>query len=76
MTQCDICGKGVMVGHNVRHTHSGQWEKRATKTRRVFLPNVQTGKVMINGVSKRVKACASCLAMYKVKYTPKAATLA
>lgn len=71
MVMCDICGKGVMHGHNVRHTHSGQWEKRATKTPRVFMPNLHKGKVEIDGVVKRVKACASCLAKYKIKYTPK-----
>lgn len=75
MTACDICGKGVMYGHNVRHTHSGQWMKRATKTQRVFLPNLHTGKVMIGGIAKRVKACASCLTLYKVKYVPKVATV-
>jgi len=65
MKVCDICGKGVQYGHNIRHTHTGQWEKRASKTRKIFLPNLQTGKVLINGVLKRVKACASCLAQYK-----------
>lgn len=68
MTKCDICGKGVLYGHNVRHTHSGQWMKRATKTRRIFLPNLQSGKVEISGIVKRVKACASCLALHKVPY--------
>lgn len=71
MVSCDICGKGVQYGHNVRHNHSGQWEKRATKTRRLFLPNLHNGKVLIGGVAKNVRACASCLSKYKVKYSPK-----
>lgn len=71
MTACDICGKGVQYGHNIRHNHTGQWMKRASKTRKIFLPNLQTGKVMLSGVVKQVKACASCLAQYKVKYIPK-----
>lgn len=73
MVKCDICDKGVMAGHNVRHTHSGQWMKRASKTRRLFIPNLHKGKVVIDGVVMNVKACASCLAKYKVKWTPKAA---
>jgi large subunit ribosomal protein L28 len=72
MVKCDICGKGVQYGHNIRHTHTGQWEKRASKTRKIFLPNLQKGKVSINGVVKSVRACASCLAKFKIKYAPKA----
>lgn len=66
MTACDICAKGVQYGHNVRHTHSGQWMKRATKTRRLFIPNLHKGKVLMDGVVKSVKACASCMAQFKV----------
>lgn len=71
MTKCDICGKGVQHGHNIRHTHTGQWMKRASKTRKIFLPNLHRGMVKIDGVIKRVKACASCLALHKVKFVPK-----
>lgn len=67
MTACDICGKGVQYGHNIRHNHSGQWEKRASKTRRLFLPNIHSGKVTLNGVVKRVRACASCMAQFKYR---------
>ena len=68
MVVCDICGKGVMIGRLIRHGHSGQWEKRATKNRRIFLPNLHKGKVLIGGVVKNVRACASCLRKYKVSY--------
>lgn len=73
MTACDICGKGVQYGHLIRHGHSGQWEKRATKTRRIFLPNLHKGKVMISGVVKNARVCASCMAKYRVKFSPKVA---
>jgi len=73
MVSCDVCGKGVQYGHLIRHGHSGQWEKRATKHQRIFLPNLHRGQVLINGVIKRVKACASCLAKFRVAYTPKVA---
>ncbi len=71
MVACDICGKGVQYGHLIRHGHSGQWMKRASKNRRIFLPNLHSGRVLIDGVIKNVKACASCLAKYRVKYMPK-----
>lgn len=73
MVACDICGKAVQYGHHIRHGHSGQWEKRATKTRRIFLPNLHHGRVLIAGMVKNVKACASCLAKYRVKFVPKVA---
>lgn len=75
MVACDVCGKGVQYGHHIRHGHSGQWEKRASKHRRIFLPNLHSGKVLINGMIKNVKACASCLAKYRVKYEPGVATV-
>lgn len=75
MVACDVCGKGVQYGHNVRHNHSGQWEKRASKTRKIFLPNLHKGKVMIDGVVKSVKACASCLSKYGIKYSPQVASV-
>ena len=68
MTACDICGKGTMIGHMIRHNHSGQWEKRASKTRKVFMPNLHKGKVMIGGVVKNVRACASCLNQFRAPY--------
>lgn len=66
MVVCQICGKGVQYGHLIRHGHSGQWEKRASKNRRVFLPNLHSGRVLVGGAVRNVRACASCLAKYKV----------
>lgn len=65
MAKCEVCGKGNMIGHNIRHTHTGLWEKRASKTLKIFKPNIHKGKVLINGVIKSVKACASCLAQFR-----------
>jgi len=73
MTACDICSKGVQYGHLIRHSHSGQWEKRASKNRRVFVPNLHKAKVLIAGVTKNVRACASCVAKFRVPYSPKVA---
>jgi large subunit ribosomal protein L28 len=65
MRTCDLCGKGSQRGRNIRHAHTGQWEKRASKTRRIFKPNIHKGKVLIDGVARTVRACASCLARHK-----------
>lgn len=71
MLSCSICGKGSQFGHLVRHNHTGQWMKRATKHQKLFKPNIHNGKVLVDGVAKRVRACASCLSLYKIAYVPK-----
>ncbi|MGC9348720.1 MAG: 50S ribosomal protein L28 [Anaerolineae bacterium] len=53
MAKCEICGKGPMSGHSVSHS------KRATK--RVFRPNVQRKRVMIDGEYRRIHICTRCL---------------
>ena len=56
---CDICGKGPATGNNVSHAHN--------RTRRRWLPNLQNIRVLINGVSKRVKVCTNCIRSGKVQ---------
>jgi len=46
---CDICGKKPTVGNNVSHSQR--------KTKRRFLPNLQTVKLD----SKKSTVCTSCL---------------
>jgi large subunit ribosomal protein L28 len=53
MAKCEICGKGPMFGHNVSHS------KRATN--RMFRPNIQRKRLMIDGQYKRVHICTRCL---------------
>ena len=50
---CEICSKGPQSGNNVSHANN--------KTRRVFNPNLQTVKALINGTSKRIRVCTRCL---------------
>lgn len=51
--KCDYCGKGKVSGHMVSHAKN--------RLARLFLPNLQKLKVLKNGVSVRVKFCASCI---------------
>ena len=64
---CDICGKGPQFGHNIRHVHSGQWARRAPKTNKVWYPNLQSVKAVINGENKKIKVCTGCLKAGKVQ---------
>jgi large subunit ribosomal protein L28 len=60
---CDICGKGPTTGNNVSHANN--------RTRRRWYPNLQTVRVLVNGVPKRVRACAGCIRSGKVAKAPR-----
>ena len=56
---CDVCGKGPVTGNNVSHAHN--------KSRRRWLPNLQSVRAMVNGTAKRIKACTNCIKSGKVQ---------
>ncbi|MBI3620275.1 50S ribosomal protein L28 [Candidatus Roizmanbacteria bacterium] len=63
-SKCYHCGKGVIFGRS--HTHhrgvaGGRWKKRAPKTPRLFIPNLQKVAVMVNREATTVRLCAKCL---------------
>lgn len=64
---CDVCGKGVMHGQNIRHVHSGAWALRAQRTKRVWYPNLQPVRAVVNGSVRRLKVCTRCLKAGKVQ---------
>lgn len=51
--RCEICGKGVVFGHNVSHSNR--------KTPRRWIPNIQKTTIYISGNAQRVKACTRCI---------------
>lgn len=61
MARCDVCGKGTAFGRNIRHKHSGRWERKAPRTNRTFKANVQKKTFVFDGVPIRVKICTRCL---------------
>lgn len=68
MNTCYHCGKGLLFGRS--HTHhrgvaGGRWKKRAPKTRRIFVPNLQPVDIMEGGAEKSVKLCTKCLKRIK-----------
>jgi large subunit ribosomal protein L28 len=50
---CDICGKKPTVGNNISHAHN--------KTKRRFLPNLQTVRIRENGRVRKAKVCTRCI---------------
>ena len=60
--RCENCGKGIMYGHNVSHS------KR--RTQRIFRPNLHHAKIILGGVTKKVKLCTKCLRMIRQSQKP------
>lgn len=56
---CEICGKKPGYGNNVSHAHN--------KTKRRFLPNIQSVRAKVDGKTKRIKVCTSCIQAGKVE---------
>ncbi|MEO0158436.1 MAG: 50S ribosomal protein L28 [candidate division WOR-3 bacterium] len=50
---CDICGKGIMSGHRVSHSHH--------LSKRRWKPNLHKVTAIIDGKKRRVKVCTKCL---------------
>jgi len=60
---CYVCGKGPASGNSVSHANN--------KTRRRWLPNLQTVKIEDPaGERRRVRVCTSCISAGKVKKAP------
>ncbi|HEV2260817.1 MAG TPA: 50S ribosomal protein L28 [Candidatus Rubrimentiphilum sp.] len=56
--RCEVCGKGPMAGNNVSHAMN--------KTKRRWLPNLQSIKIDDHGRHRTAKVCAACLRAKKV----------
>jgi len=56
---CHICGKAPRSGNRVSHANN--------KSRRRFLPNLQTVRARVDGSVRRVRVCSSCIRANKVQ---------
>ncbi len=57
--QCDVCGKAPLKAAKLTFSHK-QIVKRQN-------PNLQEVKAVVNGETKRIKVCTSCLRAGKVQ---------
>jgi large subunit ribosomal protein L28 len=55
--KCDNCGKHQIMGNRVSHAKN--------RTRHAFKPNIQKKKIMVDGISMRMKLCTSCIKTLK-----------
>ncbi len=58
--RCDLTGKGVQTGNNVSHAHN--------KTRRRFLPNLQTASLTSEALGRLVRLKLSAAAIRTVEH--------
>jgi large subunit ribosomal protein L28 len=56
--KCMVCGKGPAFGNNVSHANN--------RTRRRWYPNLQTVRANVQGTTKRLRVCTSCIKSNKV----------
>lgn len=56
---CEVCKKGISHGNNVSHAKN--------RTKRIWAPNVQNVRVIVNGTPKRMSVCTRCLRSGKVE---------
>ncbi|MDE6887424.1 MAG: 50S ribosomal protein L28 [Eubacterium sp.] len=59
MAKCSVCGKGVLFGNNVSHSHR--------RSNRMFKPNIKSVRCKVNGATKKLYVCTSCLKSGKVE---------
>lgn len=55
---CDICGKGKQFGNNVSHANN--------KTKREWLPNLQTVRIVKDGTTMTARVCTKCIKKGKI----------
>ena len=59
MAKCAICEKGVHYGNNVSHSHR--------RSNHIWNSNVKNVKCNVNGSTKTMHVCTSCLRSGKVE---------
>lgn len=55
---CAICGKTPQTGNTRSHANN--------KSRRRFLPNLQSVRAVVEGSPRRIRVCTSCIRAGKV----------
>ncbi|MBU1062152.1 MAG: 50S ribosomal protein L28 [Candidatus Omnitrophica bacterium] len=69
---CEICGKGPIAGRSISRRglakkKGGVGKKITGVTKRRFLPNLQTVRVILKGSHRRIKVCTSCIKAGKIQ---------
>ncbi len=73
--RCDICGKGPDRGRQYERRgkakeKGGVGEQITGKSKRTFYPNIQKVRAYVDGETKRIKACTTCIKSGRVEKPP------
>jgi len=55
---CTVCGKHPSFGMNISHSHR--------RTKRRWNPNIQRVRAVVDGVTRRIDVCTSCIKAGKI----------
>jgi large subunit ribosomal protein L28 len=55
---CEVCGKRPSFGMSISHSHR--------RTKRRWNPNIQRVRVVIDGTTRRMHVCTSCIRAGKI----------
>ena len=50
---CEVCGKKPVVGSTISHAHN--------VNKRRFNPNLQSVRAVLDGKTRKIKVCTSCI---------------
>ena len=78
--KCEICGKKAITGNSIARRglpkkKGGVGLKTTGITKRRFLPNLQSKRIVINGKVKKVLVCAKCIKSGKLVLPPRKPTV-
>ena len=68
MAKCFVCGKLRMSGQNVSHANNA--------TKRLFKPNIQNVRALVDGRPRQVNVCTRCLRSGKIQKAVRGRTIA
>ncbi|MDR2860789.1 MAG: 50S ribosomal protein L28 [Elusimicrobiota bacterium] len=57
--KCVVCGKGSSSGNTISHSHKS--------SKRLFRPNLQSLRIIVNGEKTRGYVCTSCIKSNKIQ---------
>ena len=68
---CEVCGKGPATGNRIirkglRKSKGGIGLHTTGVTRRRFLPNIQRVRAVVDGATRRIHVCTSCIRTGKI----------
>ena len=69
---CEICGKRPQAGKRVSRLGKNALRRRIkSKTNRVFKPNIQRIRAVVDGTTRRIDVCTGCIKAGKVQKPPR-----